>query len=567
MTTLRFTAQLYLESLAAAGVDYIFANAGTDFAPLAEAYALHQEGDALYPRPLTVTHESVAMGMASGFALATGRAQVVMVHVGNGTANALNNVFNAARQNVPILLAAGRSPILESGLPASRNNFIHWAQELFDQGGMLRELVKWDYELRHPLQVRTVVDRALAIARTAPQGPVYLVLPRKVLAADCKLPPPRVVSGGRPAHAPATDAYPDPTAIAQVAAWLRDARSPLIITAESGRSKAAFIALGKIADRLAIPVVEYRQRFANLPSSHPMNAGGNPNPLVPHADLILVVDCDVPWLPSECEPTAGTRVVHIGSDPLFARYPVRSFPCDLAITGAPGASLAALDAKVGTLEGEAQAARDTRYAERHEAHTSARAARRAERPTRMTAGWVSGCIDELRDDDTVLLHEYPLWTDYLDNKHFGSFFSLSSAGGLGWCTGAALGVKLARPGSTVIAAVGDGAYLFGNPTPTHMASRALGLPVLWVVFNNRSWAAVQHATRSVYPDGAAARMQDPPFTSLQPDADYERIVEAAGGYGERVEDPMLLPEVLARALRVVKEEGRQALVNIIATAG
>jgi acetolactate synthase-1/2/3 large subunit len=484
--------------------------------------------------------------------------------VGNGTANALNNVFNAARQNVPMLLAAGRSPILESGFPASRNNFIHWAQELFDQGGMLRELVKWDYELRHPLQVRTVVDRALAISRTAPQGPVYLVLPREVLAEPCELPPVRVSTGGRPAHAPATEAHPDPAAVLLTAQWLREARSPLIVTAEAGRGEAAFDALGRIAQACAIPVVEYRARFANLPSGHPMYAGGNPNGLVPKADLILVVDCDVPWLPSECEPAPDARVVHIGSDPLFARYPVRSFPCDLAITGAVGPTLDAIAAAMDPLPPGVREEIDTRRAGLARAHAAARAQRLAYRPDRMDAAWVSRCIDGLRDEDTVLLSEYPLWTDYLTQTRFGCYFSLSSAGGLGWCTGAALGVKLARPANTVIAAVGDGAYLFGNPTPTHMASRAHNLPVLWVVFNNRGWAAVHQATRTVYPEGAAAGMQNPPFTSLQPDAEYERIVEAAGGWGARVEDPQQLPSVLAQALHIVKNEGRQALVNVIA---
>ena len=108
-----------------------------------------------------------------------------MVHVGVGTANALNGLINASRQNIPILFTAGRTPLTESGaLPAARNNYIHWAQEHFDQGGMLREFMKWDYELKHAEQVETVIDRALAIAKSEPQGPVYVTLPREILASD-----------------------------------------------------------------------------------------------------------------------------------------------------------------------------------------------------------------------------------------------------------------------------------------------------------------------------------------------------------------------------------------------
>ena len=89
-----------------------------------------------------------------------------MVHVNVGTANTINNLTNLARERVPLLLAAGRTPITERGQFGSRSRPIHWAQEMFDQAGMVRELVKWDYELRMPTQVGDVVARALASAST-----------------------------------------------------------------------------------------------------------------------------------------------------------------------------------------------------------------------------------------------------------------------------------------------------------------------------------------------------------------------------------------------------------------
>src|SRR5437763_1769587 len=100
-----------------------------------------------------------------------------------GAANGVCGALNAARENVPMLFTAGRSPLTESGLPGARDVYIHWAQEMFDQAGMLREIVKWEYELRNGQQLETVIDRALAIATTQPGGPVYLSLPREVLAA------------------------------------------------------------------------------------------------------------------------------------------------------------------------------------------------------------------------------------------------------------------------------------------------------------------------------------------------------------------------------------------------
>src|SRR5947208_12163626 len=176
------TAEAYLELLAARGVEYFFANSGTDFAPLIDAYAKRlSQGQAL-PRPMTIPHETPAVGMAHGYAMVTGRPQVVMVHVIVGAGNAVGGIINAARSNVPILFSAGRNPLTESGLHGSRNRHIHWAQESFDQGAMIREFVKWDYELRNFSQLETVVDRALAITQAEPQGPVYLTLPREVLA-------------------------------------------------------------------------------------------------------------------------------------------------------------------------------------------------------------------------------------------------------------------------------------------------------------------------------------------------------------------------------------------------
>src|SRR5207247_7865787 len=166
--------------------EYVVANAGTDFAPIVEA--LSRTKGAKAPRFMTVPHENVAMAMAHGYYRIAGKPAAVMVHVTVGTANAINGIINAARDNVPVLLAAGRTPLTETGSIASRNRPIHWGQEAFDQGGMLRDYVKWDYELRGGQPVDAVVDRALDIAMSEPRGPVYLTLPREVLGAPAVAP-------------------------------------------------------------------------------------------------------------------------------------------------------------------------------------------------------------------------------------------------------------------------------------------------------------------------------------------------------------------------------------------
>src|SRR6266511_6157649 len=240
------TAEAYLELLAARGVEYLFANAGTDFAPIIEAYARRGAQGQARPRPITVPHEVVAVGMAHGYAMVTGRPQAVMVHVIVGTANALGGIMNAARSNVPMLFTAGRNPITEAGAVGSRDRPIHWAQESFDQAAMVREFVKWDYELRSASDLETVVDRALTLAQAEPQGPVYLTLPREVLAerqegieyAD----PARTVKPG--------PLVPAPESVSEAAQILASARNPIIIVKAAGRDPGAVPALVEIAEAL-----------------------------------------------------------------------------------------------------------------------------------------------------------------------------------------------------------------------------------------------------------------------------------------------------------------------------
>src|SRR5262249_41521198 len=176
-----------------------------------------------------------------------------------------------------------------------------------------------------------------AIAASEPRGPVYLSLPREVIAAP--MPQPREAS--RPFSAAGSPA-PDAGAIAAAARLLTQAQHPLIVTANAGRDPAAFAALAEFADRFAIPVVQHRPRYFSLPSSHPMNLGFEPARFVPDADVILVLECDVPWIASRTAPRADCKVIQCGIDPLFTRYPIRGFPCDVAIAAGAAPALTAL---------------------------------------------------------------------------------------------------------------------------------------------------------------------------------------------------------------------------------
>jgi acetolactate synthase-1/2/3 large subunit len=559
--TVESTAEAYLELLTARGVEYLFANAGTDFAPLIEAFAKRAATGQPTLRPLTVPHEVPAVAMAHGYTMVTGRPQAVMVHVIVGAANAIGGIMNAARSNVPILFTAGRNPITEAGFAGSRDRPIHWAQESFDQGALARVFVKWDYELRNFSQLETVVDRALAIASAEPPGPVYLTLPREVLgerqesfeyAAATRAP--------RPSESVAARA-----AVAKAAQVLAGAANPLIITKAAGRDPVAIPAMIALADALGAPVVEQFHTHLNFPQDHPLHGGFDASPYFGQADAIVVVESDVPWFPSGAHPRPGTKLVHIASDPLFSRYPIRGFEADVALAGQPRLTLHALaDAVRTTVDRTVAADRGARIAEDHRRLREEWAARAkasaSQKPMEMA--WVSKCVGDVLDDHTIVVNEYDLDATQACFTVPGSYFAASPAGGLGWGLGAALGAKLAAPDKTVIACLGDGAYMFGAPTAAHWVSRAYDLPILTVIFNNRAWNAVKRAVHSFAKDGWAARTSMP-LTDLDPPPDYEMVCRASGGWAEQIADPAALPDALARALKVVREEKRQALLNVI----
>jgi acetolactate synthase I/II/III large subunit len=559
------TAQAYLSLLGARGVEYFFANGGTDFASIIDAFARFAAEGKPVPKPVTVPHEMVAASMAHGYYLVSGRPQVVMVHVTVGTANLLAAMMNSARAKVPIIFTAGRTPLTEKGMTGSRNIHIHWAQESFDQGGIAREWMKWDYELRNLDQLETVVDRALSIATAEPRGPVYLTLPREVLAEPCES---FSFFTSRRANPPAL-AHPTPEGVEEAAALLAKARNPLIITSSLGMWPGAVNELVKLADLGGIPVIESPGRyFMNFPTTHPLHAGFDPHPLLGGADAILVIESDTPWFPSNAQPRPETPVIHLGTDPMHTRYPIWGFPVDIAITAQPEAGLRALTRALEpsfAANRDEIAARTKRWSDAHQAQRTAWRARsqatKSDKP--LDPAWVSHCINEVKDRDTICVNEYDLSPLHADFSEPGSYFASPPAGGLGWGLGAALGIKLASPGKTVICTIGDGAYIFGAPTAVHFVARAQNLPVLFVIFNNQAWKAVRDAAVAVHPDGWASKQTDGPIWDLHPSPNFEKIIGAFDGYGERVEDPAEMMPALHRALKAVREEKRQALLNVV----
>jgi acetolactate synthase-1/2/3 large subunit len=428
---------------------------------------------------------------------------------------------------------------------------------------MVREFVKWDYELKSASQLEAVVDRALTIAMTHPRGPVYLTLPREILASPFD----GAVLESQPRYDLPTF-QPDPEKIEEAAGLLVKAKFPLIITSAVGRSAEAVRALVHLAEIGAIAVVSFNPEYWNFPVGHLCHQGYLHNGLLTEADVILVIECDVPWYPNTVKPKHSAYIIQAGIDPFYSNYPIRSFPSDITIQGDPAVILSQL---AGALMRHPRRderdieARLTKLKMMHDAMLEKwrGVTNKMANDSPLDFNWISYQLNQNLPEDAVLINEYDMRLPQLTSERLLQYYGPRHASYLGWGLGAALGIKLGLPERPVIATVGDGAYLFSVPSSCHFISNAQSLPILVIIFNNQCWDTVKLATQTVHPDGWAARTGHYPLSELSPPGEYEKICEAFGGYGEKVESSEQVGPAIKRGLAAVMKEGRQAVLNMM----
>lgn len=542
--------EVILRSLKANGIDYLFINPGSDFAPIIEAYA--RLGGEAIPEAVTAAHEHVVVSMAHGYYLATGKMAAAAVHVNVGLANAVMALLNAHSDDIPIFMMSGRNPLTEGQRIGSRHTPIQYGQEMFDQSGMVREAVKWDYELRYAENAADLVSRGCAVARVEPEGAVYLSLPREPLCELTEMP-------GDPTQVAPTVTHPDPNAIVEAAKTLANARNPLIICSRGDAAGEVSTELQAIASENAIAVSEVFVTRNILPTDFANGVGGNIAAHLPKADVILVVDAGVAWIEAKASPASDAEVIHLGPDPLFTRIPVRGYKTTQAI---PCNTLAGLRALRRASPGRSNAARQAEIEQRHEAFRK-RMTDKVEEGERGLANkpWIARCISDVLGDGVVFAERggpLPLYRVKGPNRWFGN----TQAGGLGWGLPSALGYQLADREKLVVCVIGDGSYMFANPMACHQVAAAQQLPVLTVVLNNGSWDAVRLSTLDIYPEGAASQANHVPMVPFQPTPAYGRIATATGCHAETVELAQDLPGALERAIEVIKKERRQAVLDV-----
>lgn len=539
-----------VERLGERGVEYVFATFGTDHPTLIKGLA-----DDGAPTTILAPHEMVAASAAHGYAQATGDPGVVLVHVDVGTANLGASLHNAARSRIPLLVVAGRTPLTTDGdAPGSRSIFVHWYQDVADQHGIVREYTKWEYELETAENVDGVVDRGLDVAAADPAGPAYLTLPREILRREAPAPTPNRTTSTEPATLEAGTRR-------RLVELLSEAEHPLVITSYLGRDEAAVPVLESFAETVGVPVVETAPAFdLNLPRDHPLHFGFGAEPHLDEADLLLVADCDVPWVPERASPRADATVVHVDADPEKSMYPMWDFHADLRVRADARSALADLTAAFDPADGDDRADRfRERGRVRHERRRDA--VPDAADADRITPELLSHVLGEALDDDAVVVDETvtntPSVLRHCTRTEPGTYYSYCSSG-LGWGLGAAAGVALARPDATVVGVVGDGSFVLGNPLAAVQLVQAYDLPHLTVVYDNEGWAAVSDAIADQYDE---VGFDPTEFTRFDPGTDYAALAEGWDCHGERVSEPAQLEGAVERALGAV-EDGTHAILDV-----
>ncbi len=557
-----------LQGLVDLGIEYLFCNLGTDHAPLIEEMAHWRSQGRAFPQLILCPHENTAVHMAGGYAVATGRGQAVLVHVDAGTANAAMGLHNLCRTRIPVLLIAGRAPMSTfDNATGGRDTYVHFIQEPFDQASVVRPYVKWEYNLAWPSMAHEVVSRAGAVMQSDPTGPVYLTLPREVLAAPVDAE--SIGAYGHQNHMPVKAQGADLETIQVIAAQLMASENPMLVTAYAGRNHEAPALIERLAELCGMRVCEFNSIYLNIRRNSPYFAGYNPAAFTAQADFGLMVDVDVPWIPKTTRVNPEAYWAQMDVDAIKRDIPMWGFPLNARVEGDSVKLLKQLIAVIEKIaipefKRKAQERGQTFLAEQEK--NKQRVAALAHDPGKVNAinpHFLCAAFGQLIDSKDVVLNEAIRNTmavfEQIPREVPGSLMGLSG-GGLGFSAGTALGMKLAQSENRVIHFVGDGSFYFSNPSAVYAVARQYNLPILTVLLDNGGWSAVKESTLRMYPLGEA-KNTDQFASDLGYGTDFAAIAEAAGAHGERLVDPAEVTASIKRCLAAL-DSGQSALLHV-----
>lgn len=557
-------AEVILEILRGYGVDCIFAAPIAVMAPLWEALAQRRiDGAAEQPRYLQCRHEGIAVSAASGYCKATGRPQAVFLPTGLGVLHGAMALRTAYQERVPMVVISPDT--LTYGEVSGSDPGPEWPSLLVDFHGPARDgelCVKWAKEAKTPADVVHELRRALYLADAVPRGPTLLSVPFDLLVGEVPF-----------AAQPPVTAHPivaAPEHLDAIAALLVGSDEPIIITEHAGRSAAERDALVGLAEALGAPVFEFMQpAHHNIPRTHPLAMLGPVEPVLDRADAILVAGANAPWHPPQQPLRPGCAVIHLEEDPLRPRAPYWGYRTTHVVAGDRRCNLLGLLERVRRNRPAAHAQRAARW-QAYKARAIEQGRREADADVAqpgeaVPAAALFRALHRALPDATIIVDEIvaqmPQLIQFLfESKPFEQ--QRGWTGALGTGLGTALGIKVARPHSTVVCVLGDGAFHF-NPVPAAFGfAQEHGAPILTVVCDNRGYASQTWNTHKYFPNGAAVRTGRFIGDVITPTPDYAKLVEAYGGVGERVSSTASLHAAIDRALAALAS-GRSALLDVI----
>jgi benzoylformate decarboxylase len=531
----------FLELLKQEGVEILFGNPGTTELPLMDALAVENE-----LRYVLALQEASVIGMADGYAQASGKLAVVNLHVTPGLGNAMGMLYDAQKAGSPILVTAGQhdqdfnttEPILWADLPP-----------------IARPLVKWSAEVHRLADLPRLVHRAAKTALAPPTGPVFLSLPGDILKAEGEidlLAPTRVAAQMRG----------DPAAVKQAAAILAEAKRPLIVAGDAVARSKAHAELIELAELLGAPVYsELVPSTASFPASHPLFRGamtrmqGPIRKTLEQYDVLFSVGGDLFTLslPSDIEPMpAGLTLIHLDTDPWELG---KNYPPQVAILGDPKTTLPDITEALrkamssgarGAARERLDAAKAATLAERDALKAKARATA-GQTPVQPLS--LLNAIGEMLPKDAVVIDETISSgagiRSLIRSDDPQSFYGLRG-GGIGWGLPAALGVKLALPDRPVLALVGDGSAMYTCQALWTAAHERIA--AVFVILNNSSYRILKQ--RLVAQRGLAAQVDR--FVGMEltdPAIDYVSLARSLGVAAERAASVHDATDLIAKGLK------------------
>ncbi len=555
-------AQTMLRVLAKMGVEKIFASPGSEWSPVWEALA--EPGVEGMPQYLSTRHEEVAVGMASGYAKATGKLPAVMIHTTVGSLHATMGMRGAIREQVPMVVFSGES--IGFGEDEGPDPGGQWLGHLSNIGGpakLVEQTVKWSFGVNNKAILPATIQRACQLAMAAPKGPTFVSLSMEHMFDKMIKDVP-----GDLGFAPGATA--DPKGVEELAALLAGAKNPVIVTEDSGRSEKSVHCLVEIAELLGCAVCETRSTGAlNFPRTHPLHSGYDPRKALADADVIFLLAVIAPWHPASATPSPGATVAILDENPLRHDMPYYGYQADLCLTGEIESSLESLLAALKKKVSAGDASRKQRAEELGRKNTAMRKAWRDEalalggqKP--MDTRWVAHELSQVLPADAMVVEEtitHRLAVHrYLDNVKPGSYFA-GCVGGLGTGLSTALGVKSANPKRPVICLIGDGSFNYDPVPAVYGAVQEHNLPFLTVMFNNQGYLSQKSGIPRYYPDGWAVKSKNFSGLHIAPCPEYSQLMKAFDGYGEKVEEPGEVRKAIERGLRAVAG-GQAALLDI-----